>query len=94
MKGYARWIYLGALQGGTNIIDHNNVTGQAEAMSTYMRVRSQLSVNHDEYCVGNNEFMCHRRYAMAKFLKNAKAEQTKDKLGEQRRRTGHTRRQP
>ena len=77
IKGYARWFYLGALQDGTTIIDHSNVVGKEEAIATYVRVRSQLSISHDGCCAGNNEFMCHRRCAMTEFLKNAKEEQTK-----------------
>ena len=76
VKGYARWVYVGALLGGSNIIDHNNVTGKEEAMATYMNMRGQLSVSHDDYCRANEEFTCRRRCAMGKLLRNARAEQT------------------
>jgi hypothetical protein len=77
ITGYARWLYIGSLQEGSNIIDHNNVAGKEEAMTTYMKVRSQLTVSHQEYCLAMNEFMQQRGCHMTKFLKIARAGQTK-----------------
>ena len=60
ITGYARWVYMGALQDSPKITDHNNVTGKEEAMATYMNVRSQLTVSHQDCCLAMNEFMHHR----------------------------------
>ena len=76
VKGCARWVCVGALLDGSDIIDHNNVTCKEEAMTTYMNVRGQLSVSHDNYCRASEEFMCRRSCAMSKFLRNTRAEQT------------------
>ena len=75
VKGYAGWVYVGALLDGSNMIDHNNVTGKEEAMTTHMNERGQLLVSHHDYCRANEQFMCRRRCTMSKFLRNARAEQ-------------------
>ena len=54
IAGHARWVCIGALQDGSNIIDHNNMTGKEEAMTTYMEVRSQLTISHQYYCLVMN----------------------------------------
>ena len=77
ITGYASWVYIGALQDGCNIIDHNNVAGKEEAMATYMKVRSQLSVSHQDYCLAMNEFMHRRGCHMTKFLRSARVQQIK-----------------
>ena len=77
LKGYARWLYIGSLQEGSNVVDHNDATGKEEAMTTYMKVRSQLSVSHQDYCMAMKESMQQRGCQMINFLKIARAEQTK-----------------
>ena len=77
ITGYARWVYIGALQDGSNIIDHNKVAGNLEAMTTYMKVRSQLSVSHQDYCLAMNEFMHRRGCYMTKFLRSVRVQKNK-----------------
>ena len=77
LEGYVRWLYIGALQDGSKIIDHSNVTDNEEATATYRNLPGKLSVSNDDYCIANNEFMCQRRCAMGKFLRMARAQQTK-----------------
>ena len=75
MNNYARWVYVGALLDGSNIINHNNVTGKEEAMTTCKNVRDQLLVSHHDYCRAKEEFMCRRRYPMSRFFRNVRAGQ-------------------
>ena len=77
LKGYARWLYIGSLLEGSNVVDHNDATGKEEAMTTYMKVRSQLTVSHQDYCLAVKESMQQRGCHMMKFLKITRMDQTK-----------------
>ena len=77
MQGYARWVYVGGLTGGENVIDYSKDTGRDAAMKTHMAVCLQSQCDHSVYCNATNYLATTMRCNMSKVLNMAADAQKK-----------------
>ena len=61
LKGYARWVYLGALSCGKNLIDYSDTTGKEAAIRTQVKVCYEENCSHAAYCDATRFLMTNRR---------------------------------
>ena len=69
LKGYARWVYIGTLSCGDNVIDYSDETCREAAIRTQMKVCYEEKCNHAAYCDATRFLMTNRRGDMTNFLK-------------------------
>ena len=77
MQGYARWVYVGGLTCGENVIDYSKDTGRGAAMKTQMTVCLQSQCDHSVYCNALNYLATTMRCNMSKVLNMAAGAQKK-----------------
>ena len=65
IQGHARWVYISSLHDSESAVDYSDMAGKEAAMTTYMNVRHEIGISHNEYCPASNEFMLRRRCAMS-----------------------------
>lgn len=75
LKGYARWVYIGTLSCGDNVIDYSDETGREAAIRTQMKVCYEENCTHAAYCDASRFLMTNRRGDMTNFLKAAQRTQ-------------------
>ena len=78
IKGYARWVYLGALSCGGNVMDYPGEAGKEAATRTQMQVCYELECSHAGYCDAIRFLMTNRRCDMSTFLNDAHKAQQKE----------------